>query len=740
MADRIEYDVVAWLRMRGDFARQMKRQAAAAGNMSRKLGEVGRKMQAMGGAWMRSVTTQIAAWGRLAAAITAAMGAAAGAAVLANGLKFNKTMEDARNQIAAMYQMFDFMGDSTAVASGRITQWEANIGLAKHAMSELYGIARQSPATFAQVASLYQNSAAGLATQTEDVTRHLEFMKRASLLGGLTGGDYDVLGSQVGRIISGSAGAEMNIWKTLQKPISEAGKRMGVFQKTLPAVGMEVTQAFNSLGGDKRLMVMMEAMKKIGPEVAATFATSMAGISSTAQSALETVSGRLAKPLYETWRKALIGATGENGILGERSIAKFEKAADYFGGAIARGATHLIFRITTVLQLIRDNWQRIADTTYKAFQVGAGMIRGAFAYGLTKMIAGAALTAGGGALRAAGAARTYGGKVAGFMGAQRKVAHARIVRGAHGKAGGILGRMGKMMGAKSSGVNDVFRNIAVMLARFGSLAAVMAGVIPMIAMLGMALGAVGVAVAGVAAYIVSNWAQIRDSMVGALKSGTVTLRPLVAAAYVFWGRLKAVGEAFLGGTSGAHMLGGMIELMAKATMMGANAISFFMKVIAIFIGVWGSLKLALQGVMFAILGIIKLANKIPGGPSDETLARAQKNYDAYRNSTLDTFTTVDNLLRKADELDKVNLDSLDFGEVERKSKEFEQGLAGFLSKLGAKDSPTGGKQPVVKVNKVELNWDLRGEDPDRLLTAFVEPLERLADNRVQAYDTIDQGS
>ena len=71
--------------------------------------------------------------------------------------------------------------------------------------------------------------------------------------------------------------------------------------------------------------------------------------------------------------------------------------------------------------------------------------------------------------------------------------------------------------------------------------------------------------------------------------------------------------------------------------------------------------------------------------------------------------------------------------------ELEQDLASFLKKIGSKDTPTGSSQPTVKIDKVEMNWDLRGEDPDRLMTAFVEPLERMTENRVQAFDNVAAG-
>lgn len=692
-------------------------------------------MQAMGAAWTRSVTGQITSWAKLGATIATTSALIGGAAMVANGLKFNKTMEDAKLQIASMYQMFGFLGDSAAVQSGEMTQWQANIGMAKAAMGELYDIAAKSPASFKQVASVYQNAAAGLATQTEDVRKHLEFMKGASLLGGLVGGDYEVLGSQLGRMLSGSAGAEMGIWKTMQIPMLEAGKKLGAFGKDLQATS-KMTEEFNRLTGDQRLKIMLEAMKKIGPEVSQSYAESLSGIQSTTVSALEGLGGRLTSPLYESWREFLVEINNKDtGILGAKSLAKFQKMADYFAAKIDIAAGHLFFKVVAAAQTIRDNWEEISNTIYKAFQVGAGLIKGAFAYGMTKMIAGAALMTAGAGMRAAGAARQYGGKLVGFMGGQRRRAHTRIVRGAHGKQGGMLGGLGKLLAGlgKSSG-------ITAFAARIASLGTVLVGVLPIVAMLAVAIGAIGAAFAGLAVYFVSHWEAIRASMVNALRSGAVTLEPLVAAAYVFWERLKAVGEAFLGGTSGAHMLGGMVNLAATAFMLAADAVSFFMRVLAIFIGIWGTLKLAFQGILKAVLEIIKAASYLPGGPSDETVARAQRNYDRYARGVQDTFTTVDKLLTKADKLEKINLKNLDFSQVEKDSKKLTKDLANFLEGLGTKEKkPTGGRRPVVKVDKVELNWDLRGEDPDRLMTAFMEPMERLADRRIQAYDTIDQG-
>lgn len=742
MADKAEYEVVAWLKMRGGFVRQMAMAAAAAMRNADAIAAMGARWRSVGGEMFSSVGSLIGQWGKLGAAISAVFAIVTGAGAVANGLKFNQTMENARLEVASMFQMFNFMDDAAQVANGSATQWQTNLRAASATMNELYEIAKLSPATFGQVAKLYQNSAAGLATQTEDLTRHMEFMKRASLLGGLAGGDYDVLGQQVGRIIAGSAGAEMNIWKVMQKPVLEAGQALGVFKKDLK-MGADMTEQFNKLTGDNRLNIMMKAMEKIGPDVAKSYSESMGGVVSTTQSALEQLTGKLTAPLYESFRKFLIKVNGEGGVFGEKNLEKLGAAAAYFGDVLARAGGRLMSAAERAAQYFSNNWEDIADSAYKAFQIGSALIKGAFAYGLTKMMAGAAIWTAGAAVSGVGGAAKYGGKGLELFQKFSKQTHVGLVRGAHGKGRGLTGMMGsgigKVLGGMDSGGFRMFRWLDKAALAMGAMASTAAAFVAVIGVAALVLGVLAVAIAGVAAYFVANWESIRDSIVKGLRDGTINLKPLIIVASIFWLKLQAVGQALVGGTSGASMFNGMLNIMIDVIGFAADSVSFFMKAMAIFIGIWGALKLALYGVMVPVNGLIQMLASA-GMVSDESAARSQRNLEKFKNDTLDTFTKVDQLLTKADALDKIDIKSLDMKKVDADAKKYAESLAQFMESIGKdKKAPTTPKGPTVKIDKVELNWDLRGEDPDRLMTAFMEPLERLADRRVQAYDTLDGG-
>ena len=744
MAERTNFEVVAWLKMRGDFQKQMRRAAESASSLWRRMNAMGAAMQRFGTDWAGAIASQISSWGKLGATIAGVMGLVTGAGAIASGLKFNKTLEDSQLQIATMYQLFDFLGDSSAVVNGQISQWNANLGVAKGTMTELYEIAKRTPGSYKDILGLYTQSAAGLASQTKDLERHMDFVERAALLGGLTGGDYDVLGAQIGRIIAGNAGAEMTPWQVLKGPITEAGKELGVFDKNLNA-SADMVQKFNQLTGDNRLKLMMKAMDKIGPDVAKSFGESMSGITGTTMSAFQQITGALTAPLYDSFRRFLVRVNSEDGVLGGKGLDRLIGAAKYFGGVLDRAGDWLFAKVAAGVDYLAHHWQDLTNTMFKAFQIGSALIKGAFAYGVTKLIAGTAIATGGAAMRGVGALGQGAGWVKEFMSPRTKAAHMGLARGMAGKGrgmtGAIGGGLGKVFGklGNDQGAFRLFRGLDKLVLKFSALgmSSMAAGVA--IGAVALVLGALAVAVAGIGVWFVANWEKIRDSIVKGLRDGSISLKPVVAAAYVLWHRLLAVGQMFMGNATGAGMARAAIGYLTKMIMFAADSVSFFMKVIGIFLGVWGTLKLAFLGLMKVVLMMIQGLAKV--GILDQGKAdQAQRNYDAYSRSVEDTWTNVDSLLRKADELKRINLDTIDFTQVDKKAEDMAKGLADWMEKLGAsKDGPKTPTQPVVKVNKVELNWDLRGEDPDNLMVAFVKPLERLADRRIQAYDQIEQG-
>lgn len=718
-APGLTYEVAAQLRVQGNFAKGMASMARQVPGVNRDFQMLERSISKVGRTIQGTTAATAASWARMGTLIGAVAGGAGLALATRNGLAFNRTMEDARLQVATMYQMFNFASNDARVLSGETSQWEANIGQARGAMGELYNIAKKTPATFKNLISVYQNAAAGLSTQTEDLSRHMEFMSRAALLGGLAGGDYSVLGAQVGRIIAGSAGAEMNIWKVLQKPILEAGKRMGVFNNQL-AMGGDLTQRFNELTGDNRLKIMMEAMEKIGPEIAKAYGESMAGITSTTMSAIEGITGEFTSPLYEGFRKWLVHINKEGGILGDASMDKYRQAADFAGTMLADTAGKIFSSLERGAVFLRDNWEDAMRTTHRTFQGIVLAIKLALVTGATRLGTGLAMRGAGAAMRGAqqipGAVRGIADRArVGRIGGLR--AYARARRGMRG--GSLLDRVhGMVAGFRRMGDNiaggfdNILRsgvNLAPMLGRLGfSLVGLGVAILPMIAMAGGAIlvfGGLALAIAGVAAYFIENWNAIAASFQQFLKTGHAALRPVIKAGMVFWAGLVAIGEALLGGATGGDMMETALRL-ATGAMNGL-------------IGV-------VRGFVAAIIPMLDAFSGFLGMIGQDELAASATDLGSR-------------LAMVSARMKEVEMDDL---AIDRKTAEMMgklQGLAG-LGGAGAGKTP-GGKVPKsgVTINHLEVHQDLRDTDPDRLLAAFVEPLEKIAAMRGQAYNVLDEG-
>jgi hypothetical protein len=772
---RIQYDVIANMGVRGSLA-GMRRMASAMKPVFAHISAIEQRLNSMGST-IRGTTQQTAGgWARTAGAVAATAGPAGLGLAVKHGLAFNKTMENATLQAGTMYQLFDFGAKAAEVANGQLSQWQYNLQASKAVFKELYKIAEQTPGSFGDVAMTYQNAAAGLATQTDDLRRHLEFMKRASLLGGLTGGRYDVLGAQMGRIMSGSAGAEMDVWKNLSLPLLKAGQAMKdasgnpIFGKDLKA-GEELTLAFNKLGGDTRLQLMMKAMEKIGPEVASAWGNSMDGIMGTTQSALQTLGGRLTKPLYESFR-TFLKRVNKN-VFGEGvAMDRWGNFADQAGAKLAAGAEVVFRAAEQAASFIRDNWLNIMAYAQNTGEVIGGLIKGAFAWGLARWIAGTAILGLGKAAKGAEHAKVLAQKLKPIFDRQAKLTHAAIVRGAHDKRGGILGSLGRFLGARTnradrehrgsstfeqkqwkrnkagrfeggSGMGkkmvtmlqgrlgaDPFRHIAKFLAHAGSVAMVFAAGIPAIMLAVAAFGSLFLIVGGIGAYVVSNWKAISSALIKGLDDGKITLMPLLTAAYAFWARLKIVGQVMLGGSDHATQFNGVLGMMVGIIGAGSTAVSFFLRSMAFFLGIWATLKLAMLGVARAILAIVEIASYLPGGPEDSTVEQARKNYQAYNDSVWETMEAGSKLLNTADRLDNFKFGALELAAIEKESTDMAQSLKDMLAGKGKENDKA--KKPGAKVNieKVDMKIDLRDEDPDRMMAMLIEPFARMAEHRV----------
>lgn len=768
MAQDVNYGVNAFLRVRGGFIRQMARHAAAIGPVHKKLTNAGRATVRWGQMVEGGTARAVVGWTKVGVAMGAVAGTAGFGALLRRGFEFNETIEQSTLQAATMFQLFDLGATKAKVLSGEITQWEQNLLASKGVMQELFEIAKKSPAKYQEIAQMYQMAAPGLAAQTQDLARHIQFMERASKLGGLTGGDTGVLGAQLGRIIAGSAGAEMNTWKALLGPLQEAAKAQGLigkrgfFSKSAASDMQKFTEEFNRLGGDTRLEMMMKAMEAIGPEVAAAFANSMAGITSTTASAIDLLTGTATAPLREKWREFLIRLNKDAGVFGKDNMHKWVSFAEQAGMKLAEFGAKWLVHIEQAAVYIRDNWVTIMQAGKNAGIIAAAAIKGAFFIGVARMMTGAAMVSLGRGMQAAGAAKRGSRAAAGFLGRRQKEAHIALIRGGKGRGGGGLGMLGKgaadlgkhlrglMLaiqlrgGGKVVGVLDrmlgkgTFREITKFLASTASFAIVIGAGIPIIIGAGLALGAVFTIIGGLAAYIVSNWRDIASSIREGLTGGQITLRPLLVALLTFWTRLKMVGEAFLGGTAGADMFNTVLNATIFFIEALSDGIAIFVKVLAFSLGVWGALKTAFLALWRIALAIIESTQFLPG--MDATVAaNARASYEEFKRGVQDTFTESERLTREAEKIANFRLGELDLAKIDKQAKEMEKAIAESLKPPDGKGKKGGPRGPQVKIGKVEIIQDLRDTDPDRLMAAFIKPLQRMADQRVQAFDTIEDG-
>jgi hypothetical protein len=770
MAQDIRYNVIAQMSARGWAG--MKGMARSFKPVYANIAAIESKLSGMGAALKGSMGQAAATWGARGAmagavALPAAMGAAA-----ASGLAFNKTMENSTLQAATMYQLFDMGAKAAEVASGEMSQWKYNLQASKAVFKELYDIAEKTPGSFQDVSKMYKSTAAGLTTATKDLGQHMAFMKKAALLGGLADGDYQVAGAQFGRIMGGSAGAELVVWQNLKTEILKAGVALGTFKKGQKADDT-LTQKFNQLEGAKRYELVMKAMSKIGPDVADAWGESMDGVLGTSKSVLDQFKGRLTKPLYEGLRKGLMGSN-TNGALGKANLDRWNHFADQAGQKLARAGMYLFGLAEQAATFIRDNWLDIMVYGKNVGIAIGGLIKAAFAWGLARWIAGTAFLAGGKIAGAVSFAKNLAAKLKPVFERQARMTHAAIVRGAHGKRGGVLGRLGGLLGARTNRMardhrtsstfqdrykrgkdgkfaggkngggmitrlsgalgSDPFRNIAKGIAKFASLGVVLAGGAVAVAGLIVAFGILFTIVGGIAAYVVSNWEAIRMSLVTGLRDGSVALTPVIAAAYSLWERLKMVGVWLLGSSDHGKQFATVLGWATWAFNSASGAIGFFLQSMSFFMAIWWTLKMGMLGLMRVIVGIIDLLAEIPGVGDTFTQAQinAGKNYEAFSQGIDETASAGSELAAMADRIDKFQLSAMQMEQVQSDADAVAASIAKSLEGMGKSESGKKTAGAKVHVDKIDMKIDLRDEDPDRMMSMFLTPLMRLGEHRTQS--------
>jgi hypothetical protein len=738
---QITYRVAAHLSSKGDLAKSMGQKAAAVGGFSAKLDAAASKAMTFGKAQTQAMLGAASAVGKYSAAIGGMAVAGGLGMMVAKGAELNAGMEKATNTIAGTLQLFNH-------SAGAADQLGQNIKIAGAAMEMLSKIADDSPGEMRDVQMLFQNMLPGARSVTGEMGRIMELTKSLAVYTPTLGGDFGLVGAQMSRMLTGGAGAEMEVWKTLQVPILKAGQAMDLYgQKgkkvfsATQAEGEKLTQAFNKLSKEDRLRVVEAAMKGGADDLAKMYAKSWEGASSSAISSLRKIAASFTKPMFEAIKSALIKANGEGGVLGKDGLQKLRTAAAAVGGLLTKGLVKVIGGIEKGATYLSNNWESVANTVFHAMQIGAGLLKGAFAWGLTKMIAGAAIIAAAFAVKTGTA---VGKGISAGMGAGKSA-----VKGVASFAANTKKFVDTV--TKGNPISNALGAVTGLIQGFSKIAVFAAVMVPLLLVAGAAFAVIGVglvAVAGIAAYLVSKWDELSASIVKGFNDGTVTLKPLITAAMVLWEKMKKVGEALVGGATGGSMMQWAIDLAAKAVDAVTNAVSGLLSMTATFIRWVGKAA----DIVDFVAGETD-ASKI-GKKTDELMARSTMDYGEaykvvlgkyhagdYKDEFANPFSKsanemADEVDRIANAFDSAGLKDIDFGAIDQMTESLTEELKKIL---GIGDDPKNNRAKGASVNIGHLTqqFDLRGEDPDRAMVAWVEPIERMA--RTPGGSSLDVG-
>lgn len=712
------YKLAAEMTTRGNLPAGIQAANKQLKTMQSNLGSVGASVSGLGrtiGSGAFQTAAAVTRGAGAAAAVTA--GAAAGM-MAKGGLEAAMNAEKMQNTLAGTLQLYNH-------SAGATDQIGQNVKVASQAMRELNKIADSSPGELEDVSKMFQNMLPGARSVTGDMNRIMKMTQNLALFTPtLTGGDFITSGAQMGRILTGSAGAEMDTWKRLAPVIADVGTQM---KKTAGAgnvlaeglTGDKLTMAFNKLSGEDRMRLVEESFKRGGPALAAMYASSWEGASATAMSSIKRVRNAVMAPIFDRLKSAAIRHTGNpNSLLGSNRTEKMIKIAASIGALMAAPVERILERVSQAFRYVQENTYAVANRVYQVFQVAGGIIRAAAAYMLSRMMIGAGLMAAGAAARGAsavgkGVVGAYGMASKGVKGIKNATTAVSQFIKTSGPIANVLG---------------LFTSIAKGVVGFGAFLAV---IVPLVLVAAAAFALLSIpllAAAGIAAYVASKWGELSASVVKGFQDGTITLRPLIIAAMVLWEKLKKIGEAFLGAQTGASMMQKAINMAAtvvnglsEAVVILAGLAASFLEFIGQAMDWWNGSE-ALREQRARVLMNIS-PEKYPNygeALKDVDKRKAEGWYGDDRNGALklaDTLNDFKNTWRGTD------IKNLDESAIASWTDTVTNAITDFFK---PKEDPKTKKGPSVSVQNLYQNIDLRGEDPDRALSALITPIENLA--------------
>ncbi len=472
----------------------------------------------------------------IGAAIVTAVGAGIGTAVL-SGIGDNIKQEQFRGQTATALQLFDFNAtDAKGAPVSAADQFKENLDNAKWYQQELVRIADASPGDQEQVGDLFSGLLPGMASVTQDADRIVDLTQKATLLSGVLGNRFKMVGEQSSRIITGGAGAEMDTWRLLQKPIKEAGEELGVFKKNSGMVGEKLTMAFNKLDPEKRLAIFEKGLEKLGPEVAAYFENSFEGITAQASSALKTLRKELGRGGFDAL-KSRLKQSNKEGILNQKS-PEFQKLKDFMGYLGERFGAVIVKAIDiaeNVAVKVANNWQTIVTQA---------------------QVAGHYLKSGAETAVALLGARAGAGAIAGVAGGGMKA------------AGGLVGAIGGLVA-------------------MGPAALVAA---PALLAFGVVAGGAAIIFGGAVAYIVTNLDKLTENFMAWKDEAGPTIDAFWKAVDDLSAKFLALGEYFIGPADST-------DIFTTATTVATNIVYGVTEAFSLLLGVTADVVEGFGGMM-----------------------------------------------------------------------------------------------------------------------------------------------
>ncbi len=315
-------------------------------------------------------TGSAAAWaGKASAVIGGILSAGIAVAVtkgMFGGLAANAKAEEVRGRIGSTLQLFDFAADAGSAEQ----QFAQNLQTAKAYQGELVKIADAAPGDVEQVTDLFQNMLPGLASVTQEHTRIRDLTQKEVYLAGILGNRFALVGEQTSRILTGGAGAEMDTWRLLQKPIAEAGRELGAFPKKSQLFGEKLTMAFNKLSPEQRLATFEKALERLSKPIRDYYENTWEGITAQGTSALKELRRSFGQEGFYAVKRAVKSLTGEGGVLNQGS-ERFQSLRTFmvgmgqqFGRLLEAG----ILKVGAGLAYVADNWATIVQRAQIAAQ------------------------------------------------------------------------------------------------------------------------------------------------------------------------------------------------------------------------------------------------------------------------------------------------------------------------------------------------------------------------------------